>query len=75
MEKKVKEELDKLIIIGNESGMLRTSTVKQLLNDLNKKTEEDFEDAVQYVEEKNIGLNTDDSENIECGINCKKNKI
>ena len=63
MEKKVKEELDKLIIIGNESGMLRTSTVKQLLNDLNKKTEEDFEDAVQYVEEKNIGLNTDDSEN------------
>ena len=50
MEKKVKEELDKLIIIGNESGMLRTSTVKQLLNDLNKKTEEDFEDAVQYVE-------------------------
>lgn len=27
MEKKVKEELDKLIIIGNESGMLRTSTV------------------------------------------------
>ena len=25
--------------------------------------EEDFEDAVQYVEEKNIGLNTDDSEN------------
>ena len=35
MEKKVKEELDKLIIIGNESGMLRTSTVKQLLNDLN----------------------------------------
>ena len=61
MEKKVKEELDKLIIIGNESGMLRTSTVKQLLNDLNKKTEEDFEDAVQYVEEKNIGLNTDDS--------------
>ena len=42
MEKKVKEELDKLIIIGNESGMLRTSTVKQLLNDLNKKTEEDF---------------------------------
>lgn len=63
--KKVKEELDKLIIIGNESGMLRTSTVKQLLNDLNKKTEEDFEDAVQYVEEKNIGLNTDDSE-----INC-----
>ena len=44
MEKKVKEELDKLIIIGNESGMLRTSTVKQLLNDLNKKTEEDFEE-------------------------------
>ena len=49
MEKKVKEELDKLIIIGNESGMLRTSTVKQLLNDLNKKTEEDFEDTLDVV--------------------------
>ena len=49
MEKKVKEELDKLIIIGNESGMLRTSTVKQLLNDLNKKTEEDFEETMDIV--------------------------
>ena len=57
MEKKVKEELDKLIIIGNESGMLRTSTVKQLLNDLNKKTEEDFEDGTTKPED-NSGISS-----------------
>lgn len=62
MEQKVKEELDKLLIIGNERGMLRTSTVAQLLSDLHRETEEEYEEAVQYIEQKNINLDIDNSE-------------
>ena len=54
-EEKVKEELDKLIIIGNESGMLRTSTVKQLLNDLNKKTEAQKQQEIIWLLNNNFG--------------------
>lgn len=56
----LKEELDKLIEIGKESGGLRTTTIIQLLNDLGRNTDEMYQGVVEYIEEKNIPLFVDD---------------
>ena len=42
MNDKLYSELDKLIEIGNGKNMIHTSTVVQLLNDLNRNTEEEY---------------------------------
>lgn len=62
MDSKLKSELNKLIEMGNGKKIIRTSTITQLLNDLNRNVEEEYEDAVNYLEDKRIGLNVDDSE-------------
>lgn len=62
MNDKLYSELDKLIEIGNGKNMIHTSTVVQLLNDLNRNTEEEYENAINYLEVRGIGLDVDDSE-------------
>lgn len=62
MDWKLQEELDKLIEIGNEKKMIRTSTVTQLLYDLKKTTQSEYEETIEYLESKGVGLEIDDSE-------------
>ncbi len=58
----MQEELNKLIEIGNEKRMIRTSTVVQLLYDLKRNTQSDYEETIEYLESMGIGLDIDDSE-------------
>lgn len=51
MDSRLKNELDILIKIGEESGSLRTYTVEQLLNDLGLNTDEIFAEAIDYIED------------------------
>ena len=60
MNDKLYSELDKLIEIGNGKNMIHTSTVVQLLNDLNRNTEEEYENAINYLEDRGIGLDVDE---------------
>lgn len=62
MDGKLQEELNKLIEIGNEKRMIRTSTVVQLLYDLKRNTQSDYEETIEYLESMGIGLDIDDSE-------------
>lgn len=62
MDDKLQENLNKLIEIGNEKKIIRTSTVTQLLNDLNRNTQNEYEEAIEYIESKGVGLEIDDSE-------------
>lgn len=54
MNDKLYSELDKLIEIGNGKNMIHTSTVVQLLNDLNRNTEEEYENAINYLEDREL---------------------
>ncbi len=62
MDGKLQEELNKLIEIGNEKRMIRTSTVVQLLFDMKRNTQSDYEETIEYLESMGIGLDIDDSE-------------
>lgn len=62
MDKKLKENLDKLILAGKENGGIRTTTIVQLLNDLKKYSEQQYNEAIGYVEEKGINLIVDSTE-------------
>ena len=46
MDGKLQEELNKLIEIGNEKKMIRTSTVAQLLYDLKRNTQNEYEETI-----------------------------
>lgn len=62
MDDKLCHELNKLIEIGSDKRIMRTSTVVQLLNDLNRNTQDEYAKAIGYLEDKGIGLEVDDSE-------------
>lgn len=63
MDSRLKNELDILIKIGEESGSLRTYTVEQLLNDLGLNTDKIFAEAIDYIENsKKITLIVDNEE-------------
>lgn len=62
MDKKLKENLDKLILAGKENGGIRTTTIVQLLNDLKKYSEQQYNEAIGYLEEKGINLIVDSTE-------------
>ena len=62
MDKKLKEELQSLIEIGREKGQLRNVTIVQLLNDLGKKSEDVYNEVVEYIEDENILLAVDSEE-------------
>ena len=62
MDDKLCHELNKLIEIGSDKRIMRTSTVVQLLNDLNRKTQDEYDKAIGYLENRGIGLEVDDSE-------------
>lgn len=62
MDSKLQEELNKLIEIGNEKKMIRTSTVAQLLYDLKRNSQNEYEETIEYLESRGIGLEVDDSE-------------
>ena len=62
MDSKLQEELNKLIEIGNEKKMIRTSTVAQLLYDLKRNSQNEYEETIEYLESRGIGLEIDDSE-------------
>ena len=62
MDKKLQDELNKLIEIGNEKKMIRTSTVAQLLYDMKRYSQNEYEETIEYLESKGIGLEVDDSE-------------
>lgn len=62
MDGKLQEELNKLIEIGNEKRMIRTSTVVQLLYDMKRNTQSDCEETIGYLESMGVGLDIDDSE-------------
>lgn len=62
MDIKIEKELNKLIEIRKEKGLLRTSTIIQLLNDLNKNDEENYDETILYLEESGISIDVDNSE-------------
>lgn len=62
MDGKLQEELNKLIEISNEKKMIRTSTVAQLLFDMKRKTQREYEETIEYLEKKGVGLDIDNSE-------------
>ena len=59
MDGKLREELGKLIEIGQEKGQLSNNTIIQLLNDLGKYSNSIYQEVVEYVENKNILLAVD----------------
>ncbi|MDE7210134.1 MAG: DUF262 domain-containing protein [Lachnospiraceae bacterium] len=61
MDDKLQDELNKITEIGNGKKIIRTSTITQLLNDLNRSIE-DYDAAIDYLESRGIGLDVDDSE-------------
>lgn len=63
MDRRLKNELDTLIKIGEERGSLRTYTIEQMLSDLGLNTDEIFGEAIDYIENsKTVTLIVDNEE-------------
>ncbi len=62
MDRKLREDVDRLILVGKENGGIRTTTIVQLLNDLKKYSEEQYDEVIGYIEEKGAALIVDSTE-------------
>lgn len=62
MDVNIKENVEKMISAGKENGSIKTTTITQLLNDLGIHSDEQYNEIIELIEERNITLVVDSSE-------------
>ena len=62
MDVNIKENVEKMISTGKENGSIKTTTITQLLNDLGIHSDEQYNEIIELIEERNITLVVDSSE-------------
>ena len=62
MDVNIKENVEKMISAGKENGSIKTTTITQLLNDLGIHSDEQYNEIIELIEERNISLVVDPSE-------------
>lgn len=62
MDINIRENVEKMLNAGKENGSIKTTTVTQLLNDLGEYSEEQYNEIIDLIEENNIALTVDSTE-------------
>lgn len=62
MDVNIKENVEKMLNAGKENGSIKTTTITQLLNDLGIYSEEQYNEIIELIEERNITLVVDSTE-------------
>lgn len=62
MDVNIRENVEKMLNAGRENGSIKTTSVTQLLNDLGKYSEEQYNEIIDLIEENNIALMVDSTE-------------
>ena len=62
MDVNIKENVEKMISAGKENGSIKTTTITQLLNDLGIHSDEQYNEIIELIEERNINLIVDSTE-------------
>lgn len=62
MDGNIKENVEKMLNAGKENGSIKTTTITQLLNDLGEYSDEQYNKIIELVEENNINLVVDSTE-------------
>lgn len=62
MEEIIRDEMKKLLNAGKENGGIRTTTIIQLLNDLGKYSDKQYEEILNLIEEEQVNLIVDSTE-------------
>ena len=61
MDANIKENVEKIVTAGKENGSIKT-TITQLLNDLGIHSDEQYNEIIELIEERNINLIVDSTE-------------
>ena len=61
MDANIKENVEKIVTAGKENGSIKT-TITQLLNDLGIHSDEQYNEIIELIEERNINLIVDFTE-------------
>ena len=61
MDANIKENVEKMVTAGKENGSIKT-TITQLLNDLGIHSDEQYNEIIELIEERNINLIVDSTE-------------
>lgn len=62
MDANIKENVEKMVTAGKENGSIKTTTITQLLNDLGIHSDEQYNEIIELIEERNINLIVDSTE-------------
>ena len=62
MDANIKENVEKIVTAGKENGSIKTTTITQLLNDLGIYSDEQYNEIIELIEERNINLIVDSTE-------------
>lgn len=62
MDANIKENVEKMVNAGKENGSIKTTTITQLLNDLGIYSDEQYNEIIELIEERNITLVVDSTE-------------
>lgn len=62
MDANIKENVEKMVNVGKENGSIKTTTIAQLLNDLGIYSDEQYNEIIELIEERNITLVVDSTE-------------
>lgn len=62
MDANIKENVEKMVTAGKENGSIKTTTITQLLNDLGIYSDEQYNEIIELIEERNINLIVDSTE-------------
>ena len=62
MDANIKENVEKMVTAGKENGSIKTTPITQLLNDLGIHSDEQYNEIIELIEERNINLIVDSTE-------------
>lgn len=62
MDGNIRENVEKMLNVGKENGSIKTTTITQLLNDLGGYSDDQYNEIIELVEENNINLVVDSTE-------------
>ncbi|MCI9174558.1 MAG: DUF262 domain-containing protein [Lachnospiraceae bacterium] len=62
MDVNIKENIEKMLNAGKENVSIKTTTITQLLNDLGVYSDQQYDEIVEWIEERNITLVVDSTE-------------